>query len=195
MGTGNITYNSVSTSDVLKKEHVNDLNDAIEGDFVPRNTSGTVVSLAGGLGTATYKWGDIHATELNITDILTNGDYAKITYDITGTNENVGTITVPTNIFGITYFDLTESGSPSGTPTITLPDCESCKGKILLVTVHTTSIITSVPLDIIRAGTDTIIESGSDTATSVVGASSNGIYTHLLARVDTQLWMHALIAS
>jgi len=56
MGEANLNYRV--NDQIIDEDWYNELNNALEGNIVPRNTSGVVTNEAGSVGTDTYKWLD-----------------------------------------------------------------------------------------------------------------------------------------
>lgn len=62
-GTNNLP---TETGRVIQREHVNKFKEALSGDLVPRNASGTVADQGGTLGTSTVRWGSSYLTDVHI---------------------------------------------------------------------------------------------------------------------------------
>lgn len=113
MGTGSLT--AKSDGQTIYASHVNNLQNAIKTDFVPRNSGGNPTDQAGSLGTTVYRW-----LTLNCINLVVGGQTVDVT-DIAGaanriisgaeTSEGHPNFLVPAGVAG----GLT--GTIDGTPT------------------------------------------------------------------------------
>lgn len=156
------TLSTKSDGNIISSDDVNQYKTALNGDVVPRNSSGVATTAGGSLGSSTYKWDDLHMSG----DATIDGNLTAATYGNTTNMTNFEPLgTVKASILTVAQFQAI-----MGTNWV-LMDGSSCNPSDL----YTLTSIATLP-NLVNGGTMVQTDSAGNLGTVTTG--DNKAHTH-----------------